>query len=285
MPYGENFFEKRSHWSTRYKFNAKEKDEETGLYYYGARYYTPDLSIWLSVDPLAYKYPHQSPYVAFNNNPIYYIDPDGKEGVGAVNHKNKTITIKAVYFTELGKSGFNAENYKQLQGLNSTLNAQNYTITDETNALHGYTVQFDLQFVPVNAANKAQSFAESEQVLTESNATGGTNLIEGGFNIANSLILTDDPTFEAIPSIKETAEKNKVGSDKVLGITDAFLQHINIPQKSQGNEKTVLHEIFHTLYLDKDNAMSGIGGGKELPNQSDINTLIQGIQGQNRIVE
>ena len=31
--------------------------------------------------------------------------------------------------------------------------------------------------------------------------------------------------------------------------------------------------------------MSGIGGGKELPNQSDINTLIQGIQGQNRIVE
>ena len=35
-----------------YKFNAKELDSETGLYYYGARYY-PRLSIWYGVDPLA----------------------------------------------------------------------------------------------------------------------------------------------------------------------------------------------------------------------------------------
>jgi len=28
-------------WETPYKFNGKEKDEETGMYYYGARYYTP----------------------------------------------------------------------------------------------------------------------------------------------------------------------------------------------------------------------------------------------------
>lgn len=244
----------------------------------------PVVFAW-SVDPLAHKYPSWSPYATFFNNPIYYIDPDGKEGIGAVDHKNKTVTIKAVYFTEIGKSGFTGDNLKQLQGLNATLNSQSYTVTDETNSLHGYAVQFDLQFVPVNAAEKAQQFAASEQQLTANNATGGTNLIEGGFNIGNSLILTDDPTFEAIPSIKETATANKVGADKVLGITDASLQHINIPQKSQGNAKTALHEIFHTLYFDKDNAKTGIGSGKELPNQSDINTLIQGIQGQNRTVE
>jgi RHS repeat-associated protein len=268
-----------------YKFTGKERDEETGLDYFGARYYDSDLSLWLSVDPMAHKYPSWSPYAAFFNNPIYYIDPDGKEGIGAVDHKNKTITIKAVYFTEIGKSGFNKENLNQLQGLNATLNSQNYTITDETNSLHGYAVQFDLQFAPVNAAEKAQQFAVSEQQLTANNATGGTNLIEGGFNIGNSLILTDDPSFEAIPSIKETAEKNKVGADKVLGITDASLQHINIPQKSQGNAKTALHEIFHTLYFDKDGAKTGIGSGKELPNQSDINNLIKGVQDQGRIVE
>lgn len=244
----------------------------------------PVVFAW-SVDPMAHKYPSWSPYAAFFNNPIYYIDPDGKEGIGAVDHKNKTVTIKAVYFTEIGKSGFNKENLNQLQGLNATLNSNNYTITDETNSLHGYTVQFDLQFVPVNAAEKAQQFAVSEQQLTANNATGGTNLIEGGFNIGNSLILTDDPSFEAITSIKETAEKNKVGADKVLGITDASLQHINIPQKSQGNVKTALHEIFHTLYFDKDGANKGIGSGKELPNQSDINDLIKGVQDQGRIVE
>ena len=77
MPYGENFFEKRSHWATRYKFNAKEKDEETGLYYYGARYYTPDLGLWLSVDPLSDERPNLSPYNYCQNNPVILTDPTG----------------------------------------------------------------------------------------------------------------------------------------------------------------------------------------------------------------
>ncbi len=79
MPYGENFFEKRSHWATRYKFNAKEKDEETGLYYYGARYYSPELSIWTSVDPLSDKYPSMSPFMYCAGNPVRLIDPNGME--------------------------------------------------------------------------------------------------------------------------------------------------------------------------------------------------------------
>ncbi len=61
-----------------YHFNAKEVDPETGYYYYGARYYNSNLSIWLSVDPLADKMPSWSPY-AFNfNNPIVFVDPDGR---------------------------------------------------------------------------------------------------------------------------------------------------------------------------------------------------------------
>ena len=61
-----------------YKFNAKELDEETGNYYYGARYYDPKWSVWLSVDPLAEKYPGWSPYVyTHHNNPLRYTDPTG----------------------------------------------------------------------------------------------------------------------------------------------------------------------------------------------------------------
>src|SRR5690606_23845454 len=61
-----------------YKFNGKELDEETGLYYYGARYYNPRTSVWLSVDPLAEKGPQYSPYSYTFNNPIVFIDPDGR---------------------------------------------------------------------------------------------------------------------------------------------------------------------------------------------------------------
>jgi RHS repeat-associated protein len=59
-----------------YKFNGKELDDETGFYYYGARYYDPRISIWASVDPLAEKYPSYSPYNYCANNPVKYIDLD-----------------------------------------------------------------------------------------------------------------------------------------------------------------------------------------------------------------
>jgi RHS repeat-associated protein len=77
LPYGELFFERRDYWNTPYKFNAKELDEETGMYYYGARYYTPEVSIWLSVDRFADKCPHLSPYHYCLNNPIMLTDVNG----------------------------------------------------------------------------------------------------------------------------------------------------------------------------------------------------------------
>ena len=46
-----------------YKFNGKQFDEETGLYYYGARYLNPVASLWYGVDPLAEKYPNYSSYI------------------------------------------------------------------------------------------------------------------------------------------------------------------------------------------------------------------------------
>jgi RHS repeat-associated protein len=61
LPFGESFVSQTStSWQTRYTFSGKEKDVETGCSYFGARYYDSDLSVWLSVDPLADKYPHLS---------------------------------------------------------------------------------------------------------------------------------------------------------------------------------------------------------------------------------
>ncbi|MEI6347853.1 MAG: RHS repeat-associated core domain-containing protein, partial [Bacteroidota bacterium] len=65
----------------RYKYVGKERDEETGLYYYGARYYAAWLCRFVSVDPLQFKYPELTPYQYASNNPITLIDIDGLEGV------------------------------------------------------------------------------------------------------------------------------------------------------------------------------------------------------------
>ncbi len=63
----------------RYKYVGKERDEETGLYYYGARYYAAWIARFVSVDPLQFEYPHYTPYQYAGNKPVTYIDLDGLE--------------------------------------------------------------------------------------------------------------------------------------------------------------------------------------------------------------
>jgi RHS repeat-associated protein len=63
----------------RYKYVGKERDNETGLYYYGARYYADWIARFVSVDPLQHKYPHYTPYQYAGNKPVTFIDLDGME--------------------------------------------------------------------------------------------------------------------------------------------------------------------------------------------------------------
>ena len=80
LPYGELLVDEHSSSEDLpYKFNGKELDEETGLYYYGARYLQPISSIWYGVDPLMEKYPNVSPYVYCLGNPVNAIDTDGRK--------------------------------------------------------------------------------------------------------------------------------------------------------------------------------------------------------------
>ncbi|WP_288605585.1 RHS repeat-associated core domain-containing protein [uncultured Treponema sp.] len=97
-PYGETWVEKTSNTGLEwlpYKFTAKELDEETGLYYYGARYLDAKYSRWLSADPALGDYVSKTSkgeggiynsinlnlYHYSNNNPVKYTDPDGKFAV------------------------------------------------------------------------------------------------------------------------------------------------------------------------------------------------------------
>ena len=82
VPFGEVFIEELSSsakLNTPFLFNGKELDEETGLYYYGARYYDPRTSLWLSTDPMELKYPNVSTYAYCLNNPVKLIDILGCE--------------------------------------------------------------------------------------------------------------------------------------------------------------------------------------------------------------
>ena len=104
-PYGESWVEKTQNTGLEwlpYKFTSKELDEETGLYYYGARYLDPKYSRWISTDPAlgeyipaagkagsqnsanlpgmggVFNHINGNLYHYAGNNPVKYTDPDGK---------------------------------------------------------------------------------------------------------------------------------------------------------------------------------------------------------------
>ncbi|MDR0227556.1 MAG: RHS repeat-associated core domain-containing protein [Flavobacteriaceae bacterium] len=78
MAFVEVLYEEHScSFVSSYLYNAKELDRETGLYYYGARYYDPKVSVFLSVDPLAEKFVGWNPYHYVHNSPINLIDLTG----------------------------------------------------------------------------------------------------------------------------------------------------------------------------------------------------------------
>jgi RHS repeat-associated protein len=80
----------------RYSFNGMEKDDEArgkgNQYQFGDYSYDPRLARRFSIDPMAQKYPWQSPYAVFNNNPIYYKDPNGLEGESYIGKKPTNIS-------------------------------------------------------------------------------------------------------------------------------------------------------------------------------------------------
>ena len=78
--------ERRMYWdedtsseAMPYKFNGKELDQETGQYYYGARYMNPVTNLWYGVDALTEKYPTIGGYVYCVGNLIKFVDLDGKD--------------------------------------------------------------------------------------------------------------------------------------------------------------------------------------------------------------
>ena len=118
LPFGETMAQQlgSNYYNSPYKFNGKELDEETGFYYYGARYYDPKISIWLSVDPLAEKFPNFNPYNYVMQNPLNLIDPTGMSPEEGGNDPKTNVIVFIYGPTELeqrksdykGKDGWNA---------------------------------------------------------------------------------------------------------------------------------------------------------------------------------
>ncbi len=115
-----------------YKYNGKELDRMHGLdwFDYGARHYDAALGRWWTPDPLAEKYYPISPYAYCGNNPVRFIDPDGKDWYEYTDKDGNSQTMWRKSQDKTYKDGSGniwnnvGENYLSINGDNATLFTQ-----------------------------------------------------------------------------------------------------------------------------------------------------------------
>ena len=83
-PYGSTSYQavdRQTETPKRYRYSGKERDEESGLNYHGARYFATWLGRWTSCDPLVESHQRASPYNGMMNNPVKKVDLDGRDAI------------------------------------------------------------------------------------------------------------------------------------------------------------------------------------------------------------
>ena len=188
LPWGEDFVDQRlnGYEGARYTFSAKERDPETGLSYFGSRYYSSDLSIWLSVDPMSAKYPSLSPYTYCADNPVKLTDPDGRWIPGLDEDYNITVTKEEGddfnSFKEFMGPGYSDE---EIQNMFENLNGDKINLTKSyggvfrlmTNAL--VNANYDPEFMDdanYNCWGAALSLTSGYELFKRSSYTSGSGI-------------------------------------------------------------------------------------------------------------
>ena len=250
VPFGEVFIEERnSVWNTPYLFNAKEFDEETGMYYYGARYYEPRLSLWMSTDGQQEEYPNISSYTYSASSPVNYVDPDGNLVIFVNGYYNTRSGLITRYITEYITGNKGGKSYWGVDFVNkatSYLNDNNIQFVDgrgKYNSSGDDRFNAGYKFAQSNYANISSTLKDGETVKVVSHSMGAAYsegiikyLLEQGISISQVIHFSPADPDDFSASFSNTLQLN-INNDAVLAYKNGFSSNIINGVAKYGNVK------------------------------------------------
>jgi len=254
-------------YDNAWKFNGKELDAATGMYYYGARYYDPRISIFISVDPLAERYRNVGGYVYVANNPTMFIDPDGRK-------------IRVYYNQRKNAEGKIIADYWDFNGTNESSAPDNQFVRDFLEA-YNYNIK--------NGGGdnlKRAAFANELFELFESIAMGGSsfhnlygrNIIKwdplGGLMVSNGDILSAATILEhefdhGVSMTYDTKGHLKRRDTKLKDYTNA--EELRVISGSETKTARANGEIS----ANKSQSRFSHGGNTRVPTESPTSTKVR----------
>ncbi|MDW3191990.1 MAG: DUF6443 domain-containing protein [Cytophagales bacterium] len=223
-PFGGTFNHSAISPENLYKYNGKEEQKETGWLDYGFRMFDPWLGRWNHIDPLAEDFYTQSPYHYAYNNPVNFIDPDGRSGEAVIDEDEKTITVN-IHIVFYG-DGVNQEN----------ADAAEANITDMWNANagdDGYSDAGDGWRIKFNISSEITDEAGAEQLAEEHDGDAKYNFIRVEDENYADTFKSDSGDWEGVSKMT-----------KAKGSNSGFWQTRDMYNTSPA------HEMGHGLGLD-----------------------------------
>ena len=254
--------------SYRFAFNGKEKDDEIkgagNSYDFGARIYDPRIGRWLSLDPLQKKYPGQSPYNFCANNPIIFIDPDGREIIPVVNSSYNGTS--------------NPETARDLAGTSHKVNfsAKFNKTTKQYDIYASISIKYSSLFANSEAFElNNQGLYEETKIHEETHKDQIVAAIESPISISIGGVQYNDKMDVVFTKATENLEKTLINKyNKTYPDTKEGQMQKAKDQKSYKNEfiagrKEILKQVESAVQSNIDNKMNG--NCDEMENEANAN--------------